>query len=414
MQLLSFMRRLPWRRTMCNPMDDVSIAFGAVRLLFVLFTLSLFATIAACSRDDGAGLSSAPSSPSANASATDLGPRDEQKGIPQTALPVASESSASRRRDSATGIAAIYADTDGDAAPDLIEVCAQNTLCIEHPSKSSSRTTYSHPLWESLSLVAVEDTDGEPGAEVIILAMSADTGVVCICVIRDRSNSIEPYADARWHMVKIETVVDTNGAPGKEIVLVARDADGALTCVCVIDDRGRVFRPYIDSSWQAVGLGWIEDTNGAPGKEIVIEARDVHGDLLCVCIIHDDSNRFTSYSDVRWKSAGIYLAADTDGQPGVEIVLTYAVDGGGGVGVVRDRTEETRTYPFLGDSPSIQQIGDFDRAKGQEVCVLLSHRREYVLITDRDNQQQAVSDCSPVQSHTAEPGGGEPLRSGFM
>ncbi len=412
MERLSFMRRQPWRRVTCTPMNAVSVSSGALGLLFIIFTLSLIATIPACSREDAAGSSPVSASPSAHTAATDLGQRDGQKGTNQTALPVESESSASSRRNSATGIASISADTDGDAAPDLVEVCDQNKLCIEHPSKSSSRVTYSHPLWETLSLVAVEDTDGEPGAEVIILAMSADTGVVCVCVIRDRSNSVEPYADSRWHTVKIEAVVDTNGAPGKEIVLVAHDAEGALTCVCVIDDRGRVSRPYIDSSWQSVGLGWIEDTNGVPGKEIVIEARNTNGDLLCVCIIHDDSNRLSTYSDALWKSAAIYLAADTDGQPGVEIVLTYAVDGGGGVGVVRDRTEETRTYTFLGDSPAIQLIGDFDRAQGQEVCVLLSHRREYVLITDRVNQQQTVTDCTPAQFHTAEPGGGDQLRPG--
>lgn len=393
-------------------MNSVSVSSWVFRLLFVAFTLALSATVPACSQEDGAGLSSVQVSPGVNVAATDLGEGDGQKETNQTTLSAESESSASSRRGRATGIASIYADTDGDAALDFVEVCDQNKLCIEHPSKSSSRTTYSHPLWEALSLVAVEDTDGEPGAEVIILAMSSDTGLVCVCVIRDRSNSVESYVDSRWHMVKIETVVDTNGVPGKEIVLVARDADGALTCVCVIDDRGRVSRPYTDSSWQSVGLGWIEDTDGVPGKEIVIEARDSNGDLLCVCIIHDDSNRLTSYSDTLWKSAAIYLAADTDGEPGVEIVLTYAGDGGGGVGVVRDRTEEIRTYTFLGDSPAIQQIGDFDRAQGQEVCVLLSHRREFVLITDRVNQQQTVTDCTPAQFHTAESGGGDPLRSG--
>ena len=238
-----------------------------------------------------------------------------------------------------------------------------------------------------------------------------------VCVIRDRTNSRETYADSRWHRVRIDVLVDTNGAPGSEIVLVAHNTDGALTCVCVIDDRGRVSRSYIDSSWQSVGLGWNDDTDGIAGKEIVIEARGTNGDLLCVCIIHDDSNRLISYSDTLWKSAAIYLAADTDGQPGVEIVLTYAVDGGGGggVGIVRDRTEETRTYTFLGDSPAIQQIGDFDRAKGQEVCVLLSHRREYVLITDRVNQQQTVPDCAPAHSHTVNEWGGDLAlpKSGF-
>lgn len=414
MELFSFMRRPPWRCAWRNPINDASVVSDALRLSFVVFTLLLFATIPACSREDTAGSSAVPASLDVNAAATDLGQRNDQNGTNQTALIAESESSASNRRGSATGIASIYADTDGDAALDFVEMCDQNKLCIEHPSKSSSKTTYSHPLWESLSLVAAEDTDGEPGAEIIVLATSTDRGVVCVCVIRDRTNSIETYADSRWHKVRIDVLVDTNGAPGMEIVLVAHDADEVLSCVCIIDDRGRVSRPYIDSAWQTVGLGWNDDTDGIAGKEIVIEARDIHGDLQCVCIIHDRSNRLISYSDSLWKSANIYLVADTDGQPGVEIVLTYAADGGGGVGIVRDRTEETRTYTFLGDNPAIQQIGDFDRAQGQEVCVLLRHRREYVLITDRANQQQTIADCTPGHLRTAEPGGGDTFRSGFM
>lgn len=54
-------------------------------------------------------------------------------------------------------------------------------------------------------------------------------------------------------------------------------------------------------------------------------------------------------------------------------------------------------------------IGDFDRAHGQEVCMLFSHRREYVLITDRVNE-----DCTPSQLCKAEPRGGDTSRSSFM
>lgn len=377
-------------------------------MLSFFFTALGIITALACSRENGA-VPSLPSMSSASEfSSAELGQRDGRKVTNQPAFSAENEASASSHRFRSTGIVSMYEDTDGDDAADLVEVCDQNKLCIEHPSKSSSRAIYSHPLWEVLSLVAVEDTDGEPGAEVIILAMSADTEVVCVCVIRDRSNSVEPYADSRWHTVKVETVVDTDGAPGKEIVLVAHNADGALTCVCVIDDRGRASRSYIDSSWKSVRMGWIEDTDGVSGKEVVIEVQNIQGELLCVCIVHDQANRLSSYSDELWKSGTIYLAVDTDGQPGLEIVLTYtAGDGGGGVGVVRDRTQETRTYIFHGDSPAIQQVGDFDRAQGQEVCVLLSHRREYVLITDRVNQQQSVMDCTPAQIHTAESGGGD-------
>lgn len=134
--------RCAWR----NPINDASVVSDALRLSFVIFTLLLFAAIPACSREDTAGSSAVPASLDVNAVATDLGERNDQNGTNQTALLTESESSASNRQGRATGIASIYADTDGDAALDFVEMCDQNKLCIEHPSKSSSKTTYSHPL----------------------------------------------------------------------------------------------------------------------------------------------------------------------------------------------------------------------------------------------------------------------------
>lgn len=168
MELFSFMRRPPWRCNGCNFVNDVSDASDVLRWLVVALALSFFAAILACSREDIAGSSSGPASLNINAAATDLGQRNDQNGTNQTALLAESESSASNRRGSATGIASYYADTDGDIAPDFVKVCDQNTLCIEHPS--SLKTAYSHPLWAALSLVAVQGSDGDPRTEIIVLA----------------------------------------------------------------------------------------------------------------------------------------------------------------------------------------------------------------------------------------------------
>lgn len=297
------------------------------------------------------------------------------------------------------GIATMIADTDGDGELDIIEVCSANALCIQHPSKSTLSTTYSDPLWESLSLIAVEDTDGEPGAEVILLALNAQTGKVCVCVVHDRTTLMEPYSDTRWRTVRVAVVVDTNNVSGKEIVLFVREAEGTLMCVCIIDDRQHTIRPYIKSSWHSIQLGWIDDTDGLPGNELVLEAHDVNGNLVCVCLIHDQDNRLTVYSDTSWKSGAIALTADTDGQPGMEVIVAYPGYGAGGIAVISDRTEDTRTYTFFEDSPAIQQVGNFDTAQGVEICVYLSHQREYTLIVDRGRQEQAVHDCQPPGLH---------------
>lgn len=168
MELFSFMRRSPRRCVWCNPINDASVLSDALRLSFIVFTLLLFATIPACSREDIAGSSSVPTSLSANTALMDLGQRDGQRGTNETALLVESESSASNRRGSVTGIASYYADTDGDIAPDFVKVCDRNTLCIKHPS--SLKTAYNHPLWAALSFVAVQGSDGEPRTEIIVLA----------------------------------------------------------------------------------------------------------------------------------------------------------------------------------------------------------------------------------------------------
>lgn len=185
MELFSFMRRPPRRCDGCNFANDVSDASDVLRWLVVALALSFFAMILACSREDTAGSPPVTASLSINAAITDLGQRDGQKGTNPTALSAESESSVSSRRVSATGIESLYAGTDGDAALDFVGVCDQNTPCIVHPSKSSSKTTYSHPLWAALSLAAAQDTEGEPVAEIIVLAMSTDRGVICVCVIRD-------------------------------------------------------------------------------------------------------------------------------------------------------------------------------------------------------------------------------------
>jgi len=140
MELFSFIRKPPRRCARWIPINGVSVASASRQLWFFALALPLFATTLACSREDTTGSSSVPTSLSANTALTDLGQRAGQNGTNEIALSAKSESSPFNRQSSATGIASLYADTDGDAALDFVEVCDQNTLCIEHPSKSSSKT----------------------------------------------------------------------------------------------------------------------------------------------------------------------------------------------------------------------------------------------------------------------------------
>jgi hypothetical protein len=155
MELFSFMRRPPWRCNGCNFVNDVSDASDVLRWLVVALALSFFAAILACSREDIAGSSSVPASLNINAAATDLGQRNDQSGTNQTALLAESESSASNRRGSATGIASYYADTDGDIAPDFVKVCDQTIPPLSTATVGLWPFTHRPPiLWQKAALIS--------------------------------------------------------------------------------------------------------------------------------------------------------------------------------------------------------------------------------------------------------------------
>src|SRR5918996_1505655 len=73
------------------------------------------------------------------------------------------------------------ADTDGDGTIDQVTICQTNKVCVFHPSNGVT-TTYSEPSWSSIAVNSVVDTDGNPGAE-IILAATSNGRFHCICVI---------------------------------------------------------------------------------------------------------------------------------------------------------------------------------------------------------------------------------------
>lgn len=395
MEFLSFMRKLPWRRAGCNPINnDVSVTFGTLRLLRVVFTLSLIAATLACSREDGAGASSAPASLSVSAAATDLGLRDGQKGTNQTALPAESESSASSRRVSATGIATLNADTDGDESQEEVSLCQPASICIKHAT-SSSPSVYSNPNWHSVSLVAVHDTDGEAGSEVIAVAVSEDGRLACICVIHERTRSIESYRAVAWHTASVFATTDIDGDEAAEVFLLARDELGELQCICVIHDRDRTMHAYNNPAWSVLGSHYLENTDGFPGVELVMEMWDRDNRLVCVCIIHDQTEQIKSYGDSHWRTGIVNQPVDTDGQPGMEVVVSYASGSVSGVVVIHDREEKVSDYRFPGDNPTIQQVADFDSVKGAELCVFLPNSKGLVMIIDRTHEKEAVEMCGP-------------------
>lgn len=91
----------------------------------------------------------------------------------------------------------------------------------------------------------------------------------------------------------------------------------------------------------------------------------------------------------------IHLFADTDGQPGLEIVVAFRNGTGSGITIIHDVSQTSKTYLFE-EEHTIQQVRNYDRFSGDEICVLLPSREKFVLITDREEVEEAIDSCGDI------------------
>lgn len=293
--------------------------------------------------------------------------------------------------------ALIVAETDDDDLPDEISVCETNKICVL-TLETGAKRMYQNGSWQTVDLIAVQDTDGEPGAEIVTVAYTSEGQFACVCIIHDKTQSIQFYRGQGWSSAKVETLEDTDGISGKEVVLQVRNDDGKLQCLCLIHDRDRTVRGYSDLSWTTVQIKAVTDTDGEPGKEVIFESRSPRNEVLCVCVIRDRKDEVATYIDSQWQAGEVSLLTDTDGQSGLEIIITFMSNSDSGITIIHDVSGTSKTYLFNGRH-TIQQVGNYDRSQGDEICVLLPAVGKLVLITDRVQQQEVVQSCGqPTRS----------------
>ncbi len=292
-----------------------------------------------------------------------------------------------------SGIFQAYADLDGDDLVEHVEICEERKVCVTAGSSASQRI-YTEPQWETVSLLAVQDTNGEPGAEIVVMATNQDGVLECVCIVHYPTPGVERYVDRAWHHARVITTLDADGVPGDDIVLTAFDEAGKLQCLCVIHDRQRAFQAYFDSSWSTVNVSWFADTDGKSGTDIIFEARDSGGNLRCVCVVHDSSSLVVPYFNTAWTGAAVFAVVDTDGTKGAEIIVTYASPSEGGVTVIHDSSQGMNSYPFSTDIPMVQLITNLDKLAGDEICLKLSSDERFALINDRNKELKLIDACT--------------------
>lgn len=290
-------------------------------------------------------------------------------------------------------------DTDGVVGDDIVVVAtngfgAFQCICIIH-DRIQSYVQYHDPQWSSVSINTVADTNGNPGAEVVLIVTNSLGQFQCICVIHDQVGSFSSYKDpSNWSSVSINTVTDTDGNTGGDIVLIATNSSGAFWCICVIHDRTGTYSTYRDSAnWSSVTISGVSDTDGNVGNDIVLIATNSSGAFWCVCIIHDRVGSFVNYRDAsNWGTVSINSVVDTNGVVGNDVIVVYAkFEGSPGISIVHDRIGTWLNHIFPGNF-TIQTVSNTDGQPGAEVCSSLQ-LGGFIRITDRLSIQQNVSGC---------------------
>ena len=125
-------------------------------------------------------------------------------------------------------VALIMGETDADGLPEEISVCEINKICIT-TLETGSKRIYENGTWHTVDLIAVEDTDGEAGVEIVTVAYTREGQLACVCIIHDKTKSIEFYRGQRWSSAKVEVLEDTDGIGGKEVLVQIRTDDGSFS-----------------------------------------------------------------------------------------------------------------------------------------------------------------------------------------
>lgn len=296
-----------------------------------------------------------------------------------------------------SGIETVYADADGNGVADRIERCGSAAVCIylrDNAGQESPPHTYKNPGWGIVSIERVENINNLPGSEVIVKASKIDGDFECVCIIDARNRSIDVYTDPSWFSVTIDSLSDTDGNSGLEIILSVTNKQGEFHCICVIHPNNGAHTTYSDAKWKTVTILSQEDTDGFPGQELILDVRDGQNGLVCLCVVHDRNSTTTAYQDGAWGSSSwINTVVDTDGHPGAEIILIFQEPTPAKVSIIHDRTKELNIYRFSSEV-IVETVSNMDAQPGSEICVRVSTSHEHYVIRDRTKEQEVIEHCA--------------------
>jgi len=190
----------------------------------------------------------------------------------------------------------------------------------------------------SFSINSVIDSDGTAGNEIVIIY--ANVYGSGIQTINDKNQTVHQYqilgAGASGSFA-VNSVTDTDGIAGNEIVVIYANVYGSG--IETINDKNQTVHQYQINGAGASGsfaINSVVDTDGVAGNEIIVVYANAFGNGTKV--IHDNIQAVHQYSLSSTTSFTIMNVANYDGLLGAEICYSWNAGYSSGYSLIIDKT----------------------------------------------------------------------------
>jgi hypothetical protein len=229
------------------------------------------------------------------------------------------------------------------------------------------------------------DLDGEPGAEIV----ARDYVPGKLAVISCRNNTIHNYTVDYGLTWCTDGHDDTDGQPGREIIIEADGYSGGSTDkhFIIIHDRTQSVTDYTGFGTTTPGF-WLfrsVDLDGVSGNELIFEKTSIDPNPY-EYIIRIVSDRLNSTQDYNFSSYNppysLYLTEELNGQPGVDLLFArYWDDGSSEFAVMNYQNNQTHYYSIPANW-SYCGVWNYDGQPGAEVVFMDNVNQVYKYICD--------------------------------
>lgn len=287
---------------------------------------------------------------------------------------------------------ALVGDTNADGYADTVYIEGDYLKIKDGKTPANIRAYYVGSGTKTLR--SLEQLDGDAGLEAIVTV----AGQNYLYVVDDNNGYPTKYSIYRNGATgnqdyEIKAVDQTNGTAGNEVVVMFPGDN----YIWVINHYAATLNSYLVSSNPSSFT--LIDTDGYPGKEIVLGYTP--GGSVTIVSANYNSVKSPSvreyHKNVGNGSSQIYGFMDTDGNAGAEIVLLYP--GSTSLYVIRDSANpwsygEDRNFDLYGAFQIMDTSKNRDGAAGNEICYKLTSSNTFRTLNAMTGTVTPVANCN--------------------